>query len=449
MAATGGSDPEKTVTDMSRERIITNLQQAVYILNFVAVCLVAGSMALSISKIVDAMEAEMFLSLVRVRPWKPRTMIVMSVTSYLCLVMLSCVGQLWQGKGKYGRLLITAGEMFLCIGTTVAINMNYNGIVLLVVADMVRGQKGSRQKVILGIAIVGLYTIINYNLTGAYFNMIPWESYLTAYSTSTQAFLKGTLSVFSSMNLVLFILYMTMLIQGEYRERERIQNLNEQLEEANRKLKEYAEEAEKNAEMRERNRLAREIHDTLGHSLTGIVAGIDACLTMIDLSPEATKKQLMKIGEVARQGMTDVRRSVSKLRPDALEKLDLENAIVKMLKDTGAASGADICFDNQVRPFKFHEDEEEVIYRVVQEATTNSIRHGHADKIQIQVSKAEQWLTIHVTDNGIGCKNVEEGFGLKHMGERISLLEGTLEYGSQEGFYIIARIPIRWGEEHQ
>ena len=62
MAATGGSDPEKTVTDMSRERIITNLQQAVYILNFVAVCLVAGSMALSISKIVDAMEAEMFLS---------------------------------------------------------------------------------------------------------------------------------------------------------------------------------------------------------------------------------------------------------------------------------------------------------------------------------------------------------------------------------------------------
>lgn len=435
--------------NMSRERIITNLQQAVYLLNFVAVCLVAGSMAFSIFKIVDAMEAEPFLNLMRVRPWRPRSMIVVSLTGYLCLVLLSCIGQFWEHKGKYGGLCIIAGEMCLCIGATVAMNMNYNGLVLLVVADMVRGQKGSRQKLILGMAIVGLYSIVNYNLTGTYFNMIPWESFLTAYSISTQAFLKGALSVFNSMNLVLFILYMTMLIQGEYRERERIQILNEQLEAANRKLKEYASEAEKNAEMRERNRLAREIHDTLGHALTGIVAGIDACLTMIDISPEATRKQLEKIGDVARQGMTDVRRSVKKLRPDALEKFDLENAIVKMLKDTGAASGADIRFDNRVRPLKFHEDEEEVIYRVVQEATTNAIRHGQADEIGISISMEEQWLTVCIKDNGIGCAKVEEGFGLKHMQERINLLEGTLEYGGKDGFYIIARIPIRWGEEHE
>ena len=164
---------------------------------------------------------------------------------------------------------------------------------------------------------------------------------------------------------------MTMLIQGEYRERERIQNLNDQLEEANQKLKEYAAEAEKNAEMRERNRLAREIHDTLGHALTGIVAGIDASLTMLDIAPEAAKQQLMKIGEVARQGITDVRRSVSKLRPDALEKFDLERAVTKLLEDTSAASGAEITFDHQVTPLKFHEDEEEAIYRVVQEATNN------------------------------------------------------------------------------
>ena len=103
-------------------------------------------------------------------------MIVVSLTGYLCLVLLSCIGQFWEHKGKYGGLCIIAGEMCLCIGTTVAMNMNYNGLVLLVVADMVRGQKGSRQKLILGMAIVGLYSIVNYNLTGTYFNMIPWES---------------------------------------------------------------------------------------------------------------------------------------------------------------------------------------------------------------------------------------------------------------------------------
>lgn len=433
---------------MSRERAFTSLQQAAYILNLGAVCLVAGSMAYSILAIVDAMEAEAFLSLIRVRPWKPRTMLVTAVAGYLCLVFCSCLGQLWEHKGRALRNTIMVLEMVFCIGATVAMNMNYTGLVLLVVADMVRGQKGSKQKVVLGVAIVGLYTIVNYNLTGAYFNMIPWEQFLTAYGASTQAFLRGSLSVISSMNLVLFILYMTMLVQGEYRERERIQNLNDQLEEANQKLKEYAAEAEKNAEMRERNRLAREIHDTLGHALTGIVAGIDASLTMLDIAPEATKQQLTKIGEVARQGITDVRRSVSKLRPDALEKFDLERAITKLLEDTSAASGAKVCFQNQVTPLKFHEDEEEVIYRVVQEATTNAIRHGHAAKIHITISKADQWLTITVKDDGTGCSAVKEGFGLKHMQERLELLDGSLEYDGSDGFWIAARIPIRWGEEY-
>ncbi len=433
---------------MSRERAFISLQQAAYILNLGAVCLVAGSMAYSILAIVDAMEAEAFLNLIRVRPWKPQTMLVTAVTGYLCLVFCSCLGQLWENRRRALRNAIMALEMFFCIGATVAMNMNYNGLVLLVVSDMVRGQKGSKQKVVLGVAIVGLYTIVNYNLTGAYFNMIPWEQFLTAYGTSTQAFLRGSLSVISSMNLVLFILYMAMLVQGEYRERERIQSLNDQLEEANRKLKEYAAEAEKNAEMRERNRLAREIHDTLGHALTGIVAGIDASLTMLDIAPEATKQQLTKIGEVARQGITDVRRSVSKLRPDALEKFDLERAVTKLIEDTGAASGAEIHFENQAAPLKFHEDEEEVIYRVVQEATTNAIRHGHATKIHIVISRADQWLTITVKDDGIGCSEVKEGFGLKHMQERLELLDGSLGYDGSDGFWIAARIPIRWGEEY-
>ncbi len=200
---------------MSRERVITNLQQAVYLLNFVVVCLVAGSMTLSIFRIVDAMDAEAFLSLIQVRPWRPWTILVMSVAGYLYLVLCSCLGQFWEDKGRYVRFLITFWEMVLCIGTTVAMNMNYDGLVLLVVADLVRGQKGSRQKLILGIAVVGLYTIVNYNLIGPYFNMIPWDVFLTAYRASTQAFLRGSLSVLSSMNLVLFILYMTMLIQDE------------------------------------------------------------------------------------------------------------------------------------------------------------------------------------------------------------------------------------------
>lgn len=431
---------------MSKEVVITKLQQTVYLVNFFVVSMVAGTMAYSMLRLVDAMQAQQFLSLIGRRPWKPETIVGTALACYLCLVFFSCAGQLWESRGRMVRNLNLALEILFCIGATVAMNMNYTGLVLLVVADMVRGQKGSRQKVVLGIAVISLYTVLDYNLLGKYLSMIPMDAFIFHFSTSTQAMIRGMISVFQSFNLVLFVLYLTMLIQGEYRERERIQNLNDQLEEANKKLKAYAAEAEQNAETRERNRLAREIHDTLGHALTGIVAGIDACLMTMDIAPDATKKQLEKIGDVARQGITDVRRSVSKLRPDALEKKSLEEAVTGMLEDMCLTSGTRISFENEVKPFRFLEDEEEVIYRVIQEATTNAVRHGHASQIWITVTKVDQWLNIMVKDNGVGCKEIKEGFGLKHMEERLSLLSGILEYDGSDGFVIIARIPIRWGE---
>lgn len=432
---------------MSREIVITKLQQVIYILNFAAVCLVSGTITYSMTGIVDTMQAIQFLQLIRKRPWRPGTILVTAIVCYLCLVFFSCVGQIRENCKTYERTLILLAEVLFCIGATVAMNMNYNGLVLLVVADMVRWQKGSRQKLILGIAIIGLYTVLDYNLMGNYLSMIPMDDFIFYFSTGNQAVVKGAISIFQSINLVLFVLYLTMLIQGEYQERERIQNLYKQLAAANQKLTEYAAEAAKNAETRERNRLAREIHDTLGHALTGIVAGIDACLMTIDTSVDATKKQLEKISDVARQGIKDVRRSVNKLRPDALENMDLDAAISRMLEDMSMTSGAEILFHNQAEPLHFHEDEEDVVYRVIQEATTNAVRHGHADKIEITITKENLWLTIMVQDNGQGCPTIKEGFGLKHMEERLSLLNGSLEYDGKDGFQITARIPIRWGEE--
>ena len=434
---------------MRREQVITKLQMAVYLLNLIAVCLVAGIMSCSLWMAVRSMNARSFLDMVSARPWKPASILAAAISAYLFLVLFSALGQLCSGEKKGLRAWAMAAEITACIVATASMGMNYDGLVLLVVADMIRGQRGSRQKILMGAAVVGLYTVVDYNLLGGRLGMVSWDVFLTSFHTSSQAVLKGLRSLLTSMNLVLFILYMTMLLQGEYRERTRIQSLNEQLELANEKLKAYAAEAERNAETRERNRLAREIHDTLGHALTGIVAGIDACLTMIDISPEATKLQLEKIGVVARQGITDVRRSVSKLRPDALEKLPLEEALEKMLEDMASAAKARILFDNQVRPLKFHEDEEEVIYRVVQEAATNAIRHGHADRVEIGISKKDQWLTVQIKDNGQGCQNVKKGFGLKHMEERLRLLGGRLFWEGSDGFLIRAEIPIRWGEEYR
>lgn len=99
---------------------------------------------------------------------------------------------------------------------------------------------------------------------------------------------------------------------------------------------------------------------------------------MIDTSPEVTKGQLELISKVTRDGIKEVRRSVSELRPDSLERLNLEPAIRKMVNETNSITNTKIHFECDVEKLKFDEDEENAIYRVVQESMTNSVRHSHA-----------------------------------------------------------------------
>ena len=229
---------------------------------------------------------------------------------------------------------------------------------------------------------------------------------------------------------------------------EEVNHLYKELQSANEQLQEYANMSEKMAQTKERNRLAREIHDTLGHTLTGIVAGLDACMTIIDISPEQTKKQLEILSKVSRDGIKDIRRSVSELKPDSLERLHLEVAIRKMITDMSQVSGANIYFETEEKKLRFDEDEENAIYRVIQESITNALRHGRATKIWITMVRENGDMKLTIKDNGIGCKEIVNGFGTKHIEERIEMLHGTVNFDGNNGFTVSAVIPIRWGENY-
>ena len=194
--------------------------------------------------------------------------------------------------------------------------------------------------------------------------------------------------------------------------------------------------------------MAREIHDTLGHTLTGISVGIDACIATIEAAPEDTKVHLEKISEVARNGLLDIRRSVNELKPDALEHLSLEVAITKMITDMNSITDMQIFFENKTKELNFDEDEESAIYRVIQESLTNAMRHGHASRVWIVIEKKDGEIELSIRDDGIGCNKIENGFGTKHIMERIQMLNGSVEYKSGDGFTVIARIPVRWGKEY-
>jgi signal transduction histidine kinase len=265
----------------------------------------------------------------------------------------------------------------------------------------------------------------------------------------------GAYNLLISLNIILFIIYCIQLIQqqrGTIEEvhmlYEEIHRANEDLQNANSQLAEYAKITEHMGETRERNRLAREIHDTLGHTLTGISVGIDACIATVELAPKETKEHLERISQVARNGLLDIRRSVNELKPDALERLSLEAAITKMITDMKSITDMEIFFDCKIPQPKFDEDEESAIYRVIQESLTNAMRHGKASRVRITMEKIEDMVILTIRDNGIGCSEIKSGFGTKHIMERIGMLNGTVEFQSENGFSVIARIPIRWGEEY-
>ena len=400
----------------------------------------------------DGNSAMDFLIQVKQMPMEPWKLPVLSIGLYVCLLLLLSI----HCQSKRSFLVKTVLELGIVFAISYMLNFSYTGMALLIIADTMRYFSDLKRRVLLVASICVFYILLDYDLLSAVCPIISTETCWGYYGRETQSLLLGIRNILNSLNTMVFISYAIVLILTEVREKERILGLNEklntanqELRSANEKLEEYARESEKAAETRERNRLAREIHDTLGHSLTGIITGIEACVMIMDVAPEATKEQLHAIAEVARSGIRDVRRSVNALRPDALEHMDLGNALEQMIDGTRRSTGVTIDYECQIHLGGFSQDEEDIIYRIVQESITNAIRHGKATQIRVRIGREFHILDIHIQDNGTGCADIKKGFGLHHMQERLDILGGTLIYDGSHGFVIHAQIPIRWGKEEE
>ena len=345
-----------------------------------------------------------------------------------------------------GKIILEYG---IALGICALTGFGYTGIVMLLLADTMRYRIDWKKRIVYVTAICIAFLAMSSNQMYNLLHVIPLSQMWAYYRQDVRSSLLSVLDMLSLLNTLVFILYMVVLTLSQTSEKERILRLNSQLQNANRKLEEYAQEQVRMTETRERNRLAREIHDTLGHSLTGIITGIEACIMLMDIAPEATKEQLRAIAQVARNGITDVRHSVNALRPDALETLDLEAAIRKLVAESESSTGVkiDLVFPEDLQDLD--QDEEDVLYRIVQESITNAIRHGNATHIDVRMEHVDNDLRIRIADNGKGCDDIQSGFGLHHMQERIDMLKGTLSYSGKDGFVIEAVVPIRVVSEEE
>lgn len=377
----------------------------------------------------------------------PNRLLLTPLLATLGYVVLLIIGRLYNRTwmGDIGLSIMGCGEILSCLLIIFSLHMAYNGVLLLAVVDMLGFlQKRPRKFVLCGGILI--YITTSLDSVRDFCGLIPFSQYLSYYSVTYSGIIQSMLTILDVLNLVAFIVYMVLMLSHKMAENDRINQLNSQLVTMNEQLKTYAAETERMTETRERNRLAREIHDTLGHSLTGIAAAADACTMMMDTSLTESKHLLKEIGDTARQGITEVRRSVNALRPDVLERENLGEALCAMAEHIINTTRVHVVMTLPEQEIQYLADEEDVIYRVVQEGITNAVRHGNATHVQVTLKLVGQTLSVIVKDNGTGiigeCK---EDFGLKHMRERLALLNGKLEYDGRDGFTLCASIPIRQG----
>ena len=434
--------------NIKKEYYTDMFQWAMLVLNGIAVAFLCTFIYVTTNRIRANYDARDFLGGVMTIPDNPRTNLWLCLALFGLLIRQFCIPAFPADAKRQGERNFSRGGAFDLCGDHLSAGFNYNGLLLLVFANVIAYVKDSKAKMaFLLLAIVG-YLLADYELLSIYMPLYNMSDYVGYYTFTSQQWLFCIWNTMISLNIILFVGYCFSVINLQRGTIEEVNVLYHELQNANEQLSEYADMAEKMAQTNERNRLAREIHDTLGHSLTGIIAGLDACLALVDVAPQEVKKQLKLLADVSRDGMKDVRRSVSELRPDEMERLSLNASIRKMVTDMGRVSDTQIYFDGSGEKLEFGEDEENIIYRVVQESITNAVRHGHAGQIWVTMKRIDGEVLLEVKDDGIGCKELKSGFGTRHMKERIEMLGGTITFDGQKGFKVTAHIPIRWGESY-
>ena len=187
----------------------------------------------------------------------------------------------------------------------------------------------------------------------------------------------------------------------------------EELEIANQRIRNYALRAEEVATLQERNRIAREIHDSLGHSLTALNLHLEIALKLTHLQPNRSTQLLKEAKRLGSIALSDVRQSVSALRSNPLQGQDLPTAIQKLIDDFQLAQLAQPICQLDLPP-NLSPDVATAIYRIIQEGLTNITKYANAREVSVTVQTRGSEIELQIVDNGCGFIPTHNttGFGL-------------------------------------
>jgi len=239
-----------------------------------------------------------------------------------------------------------------------------------------------------------------------------------------------------------FTIIFTIITRQALKARDREEELREEVEAANLQLHAYAEQAGDLATTRERNRLAREIHDGIGHYLTVVKTQLDAAAALLPAQPENARETVQKAARLTAEALDDVRRSVGTLRTDT-GRPPLPVALKELV-----AQGEPIpTFSIEGEPRVLPSTVEHALFRAAQEGLTNIRKHARATSVLLILDfRMPECIRLELSDNGVGTAALPgtvTGFGLIGLRERIELLGGRIETANRltGGFALTVEVP--------
>jgi PAS domain S-box-containing protein len=201
-------------------------------------------------------------------------------------------------------------------------------------------------------------------------------------------------------------------------------------------LNEFAEKSRQSAILEERNRMARDIHDTLAQGFTGVIVQLEAADDAIGCSRrKEANEHLQRAAELARRSLSEARRSVHALRPEALQAGNFWDALQRIVKNTTAGTALHTKFELRGRLRDLPPVWQENLLHIGQEALTNALKYAHPRNFETRLAFNTKQLRLELRDDGDGFEvnDRHDGFGLAGMRERVEQMGGNVKVTSARG----------------
>jgi signal transduction histidine kinase len=213
---------------------------------------------------------------------------------------------------------------------------------------------------------------------------------------------------------------------------------------ANLDFQEYAFEAGLRSSTDERNRITREIHDSLGYTLTNLAMMMEAAQDSVDRDHSALRRLLVAAREQAQNGLAETRRTLRIVRAVEPPAPVGVRALSQMFRTFEGATNVKVSVAYGNLPMVTTPIADRIVFRTIQEGLTNAFRHGRATEVSVTFWYDGRGINLSVQDNGVGSSGAEDGIGLVGMRERIEPLGGTVQAGNTKGggFELKAWIPL-------